>query len=254
MTVVTTKGREQWLLPLSGMLLVMGALLGLQVHTWRKNDPTLWQRGQAGQVLRSYQVQVNKQKDEIDQLRAQLTKYESEAANNGLPKVLNDELQSNKASLGLVPLEGPGVVLELADSVNHVSKDLGDATFVVHDYDLVQVTNVLWASGAEAIALNGQRLVAGSAVVCSGPLVQVNHETIPSPFIFTVIGDPDTLMSGLNIANGQLDGLRALGFRVKVTRQDKVQVPAIAVAPKLKFAHPAPSKASPESAAKEESK
>ncbi len=109
MSVMKAQSRERWLLPLSGMLLVMGALLGLQYHTWRANDPALWQRGQAGQVLRSYRAEMEKQKTEIGDLRAKLTTYENEASTGGLRGVLNDELQKAKIGLGTVPVEGPGI-------------------------------------------------------------------------------------------------------------------------------------------------
>ncbi len=196
MSVMKMQSRERWLLPLSGMLLVMGGLLGLQYHTWRANDPALWQRGEAGQVLRSYRSEMDKQKTEIGDLRAKLTTYENKASGGGFSEVLNSELQKAKVGLGTVPVQGPGIVLELSDPVRRANKDLGEV-FVLHDWDLIQVINQLWATGAEAISLNGQRIIAGTAVVCSGPLVQVNHETIPSPFIFTVIGDQKTLTSGL---------------------------------------------------------
>jgi len=243
MTATPASGRERWLLPLSGMLLVMGGLLGVQYHTWTKYDPSQWQRGDAGKLLRGQQVRLDQQKEEIGQLRAQLTRYENEATSGSLSGVINEELQKSKMALGLVPLEGKGITLELGDSATQVKKDFGDSSFVVHDFDLLQLTNLLWASGAEAVSLNGQRIVSGSAIVCSGPLVQVNHETIPVPFVFTAVGDPDTLLSGLNMPNGLLDMLRGYGFRIKLARQDKAYVPAIAVAPRFRFAHPTRAKA-----------
>ena len=237
MTSVTTKrGPERWLWPLSGMLLVMGLLLGVQVHAWHQNDPGQWPRGQVGKVLRSYQVQVSEHKSEIERLRAQLTEYENGSA-HGVVGGIGDQLKRSKIGLGLEPMEGPGITLEVADGAPRPAEESGAAEIgIVHDWHLALVVNELWADGAEAISLNGQRIGTGSAIVCSGRLVQVNRETIPSPFVFQVIGDPKTLTSGLKMTGGLLDALRGDELKVTLTEQDHVTTPALSVSPALKLA------------------
>ncbi len=261
MASLSNTGRERWLLPLSGILLVMGALLGVQVHTQMAQPDALTTRRTSAiaEIFHSSQEQVQSQKTEIDGLRRQLAKYEQEAAEGrgDFPKLLSEQLQADKMSLGLIPLHGPGILFEVGDATARPSSDagLGDIDpFIVHDSDLALAVNELWANGAEAISLNGQRLVSGSAIVCSGRLVQVNREIIPSPFVFTVIGDPKTLISGLSMPSGLLDQFRLCNFKLKVTRQADVVVPAIAVQPKFKFARPVPADRAAELLAAQEPK
>ena len=240
---VRIKGGDRWLLPLSGILLVMGGLLGVQVHTQSQRSTFEIGRNTSllGEVLGASREQVDAQKKEIDQLRQRLATYEKTAVSDqGMTKVIQDELQRARIALGLVPLKGPGILLELDDST--LRSATGEPTsgdfFVVHDYDLIQLTNELWADGAEAIALNDQRLVLGSAIVCSGRLITVNHVAISAPFVFTVIGNQPNLLSALNIRDGFIDAKRTLGFQVKLTPKDEVEVPAVAISTKYQFAKP----------------
>jgi uncharacterized protein YlxW (UPF0749 family) len=238
---IQLKGSDRWLLPLSGILLVMGGLLGMQVHTQRQRGVTeIGRRTSAlAEVLSANQSQAEEQRKEIASLRQRLTDYEKEASSGqGMTKVITEELQASRIALGLVPLKGPGVVLEVNDSTL-LGKDSGDNDLLlIHEGDLVAITNELWADGAEAIAVNGQRLVAGSAFVCSGRLIRVNNEAISAPFTFTAIGDQRNLVSGLNMPNGLIDKMRVMEFQVNLTQKNDLEVPPIAVTPKYRFATP----------------
>ena len=236
-----TKASERWLLPLSAILLVMGGLVGLQVHTQSlRGEMEIGRRTSAlGEMLRSNQTQVEAYKKEIGDLRTRLAKYETTATKDeGMSQLITEELQTSRAALGLVPLRGPGITLEISDSTLPAIKGVDAEPFLVHDYDLIQLLNELWADDAEAISVNGQRIVLGSSIICSGRLVQVNHVPISAPFVFTAIGTVDNLVSGLNIRNGVLDTMKGWGFKVKLTPHEQVEVPAVSVAPKFRLARP----------------
>jgi uncharacterized protein YlxW (UPF0749 family) len=238
------KGSDRWMLPLSAILLVMGGLLGVQVHTQSlRTDPFGGRRTSAlGEMLRSTEVQSNAKTKEIDSLRVKLAKYENAAGSDtDVSKLLAKTLAESKLQLGLVPVKGPGIVVELADSTAPIPKEMqgSDITpWVVHDYDLIQMTNELWADGAEAISINGQRIVTGSAINCAGRLIQVNHVPVAPPFIFRAIGNRQNLVAGLNMPGAIVQNLRANQLQVKVTSQEMVEVPAVEVAPRIQFAKP----------------
>jgi len=220
----------------------LGGLLGVQIHTQKLRGASKVgrQTGALVTMLTATQVQLEGQSKEIERLRARLAEYEKQAAGEkGMVKLMSEELRSSRIALGLFPVKGPGIELELRDSTMRVGSDIGgQADFVVHDFDLVQVANELWAAGAEAISLNRQRLAAGSAITCSARLIQVNNVTIPSPFVFLAIGDRDKLISALNIRDGVLDRLRVMEFHVKLTPKEEIVIPPIAVAPKYEYAQP----------------
>ncbi len=227
---------------IAAVCLVLGGLLAVQVHTQMARGASKVGRQTSAlvEMLTTTQAQVEGQKKEIERLRARVAKYEKEAASEkGLMRLMSEELRSTRITLGLFPVRGPGIELELGDSTMRAGTQIGDqGSFVIHDFDLVQVANELWAAGAEAVSLNGQRLAAGSAITCSGKLIEVNGATISTPFTFLAIGDRDKLMSALNIRGGVLDGMRLLQFHVKLTPKEQLIIPPIGVAPKYEFAQP----------------
>lgn len=112
------------------------------------------------------------------------------------------------AQTGFGPVTGPGVEISVDDAPN------GEA---VRDEDLSLLVNGLWAAGAEAIAINGKRLTARSAIRNAGAAINVNGAPLSPPYVVSAIGDDKTLQADLLETT---TGLRfvnladALGFRV----------------------------------------
>jgi uncharacterized protein YlxW (UPF0749 family) len=227
---------------MTGAALVLGALAGVQVHSQQVRGATEGGRRTRALIsmLTAGQAQLDEQRQEIERLRARAATYEKEAASDkGLTRLMNEELDSSRIAMGLLPAKGPGISLELGDSTIPAGEDAaGQDLFVVHDYDLLHLANELWAAGAEAVSLNGQRLVAASSIICSGRLIQVNKVTVSGPFTFVAIGNKENLISALNIRDGYLDRLRTLKFQVKLTALDEAVVPPVAVTPKYEYAQP----------------
>jgi uncharacterized protein YlxW (UPF0749 family) len=242
METSSIQGRR-WILSITAACLVLGGLLGVQAHTQRLRGATEVGRRTSALIerLTASEDQLDKQREEIERLRTRLTEYGEEAASErGLVRLMTEELSNARIALGISPVQGPGIELELADSTMPAGDEFGDQdVFVVHDFDLLHITNELWAAGAEAIALNGQRLVSGSAITCSTRLIKVDEVTISSPFTFLAIGDPDNLASALNIRDGVLDRLQVLQFQVKLTPREQVLIPPVAVGRQYELARPA---------------
>ncbi len=118
-----------------------------------------------------------------------------------------DTLNQAQFLAGLTPVQGPGVVVTLRDSKKPFPYSAGMPAGmappnIIHDSDINQVVNELKAAGAEAIAVNNQRLVATSAVRCAGPTVYVNNTAQAPPFVIQAIGDPKTLAEALTMPGG----------------------------------------------------
>ena len=91
--------------------------------------------------------------------------------------VPNDSLGQARFLAGLTPVQGPGVVVTLRDSKKPFPRNMPQGMAppsIIHDSDINQVVNELKAAGAEAIAVNDQRLVATSSVRTAGPTVLIN--------------------------------------------------------------------------------
>ncbi|MGM7421102.1 DUF881 domain-containing protein [Cellulosimicrobium sp. CpK407] len=130
---------------------------------------------------------------------------------------------------GRLPAEGPGVEIEVVEGAEAL-----DA------FSLFNVLEELRNAGAEAMEVNGVRLVASSYFEDSAEGVVVDGQTISSPYRWNVIGDPSTLETALEIPGGAMASLRADGARTTITQQDRVEVTATVEPAAPQYATPVP--------------
>lgn len=128
-----------------------------------------------------------------DAVAAELVEAQESALAAGDP-ALFERLEELEVASGAVPLQGPGLVLELVDAPLEEQHE-GGAASLVQDVDLQIVTNGLWAAGAEAIAVNGERLTALSAIRSVGPAILVDLVPLVSPYRVEVLGDPQSIQT-----------------------------------------------------------
>jgi len=227
------------------VFITLGALAGLQIKTTtalrQQGNPQGARTEVVLALYRNAQEELDRRGEEIKNLRQQIEDQQKDMA-QGISRYesLRRELERMKIMAGLVPVKGPGVIVDLADSPKRVSPEEEQNLYMIHDSDIGDVVNELKAAGAEAISVNGQRIVALSAIRCSGPIIEINGKAIPSPYEIRAIGDPDTLESALNLPMGILDRLRLATIVAKVTKQPEgIEIPALAVTPTPRFAVPA---------------
>ena len=92
---------------------------------------------------------------------------------------------------GYVPVRGPGVRIEVDSAPNAVPND------EIRDEDLALLVNGLWTAGAEAIAVNDQRIVALGGIRNTNRAIHVNGRPLTAPYVIEAIGDPGTLQARL---------------------------------------------------------
>jgi len=174
---------------------------------------------------------------QVTELRKQLEKYEGAAARGvSVAETLNKEVESLRIALALKAMQGPGVTVRLEDPQVQAR---GGPPVVVTYQDVVAMVNELWAAGAEVIAINGQRITATTGFSQVGGTVVVNLQRLNQPFAIEAIGDPATLENALTIRGGMMEGLRALGLRITITRQERLLVPASKAPITFEYAKPA---------------
>ncbi len=113
---------------------------------------------------------------------------------------LNHQIEQIKFYNGFTDVRGPGIMLRVSDSTSE-DPNLDIMERIVHDVDIAVLLNDLKAAGAEAIEINGKRIINISEVVCAGPLIRVNAEVIPAPFVIIAIGDMDELYDAVTEEN-----------------------------------------------------
>ncbi|TMK82940.1 MAG: DUF881 domain-containing protein [Actinobacteria bacterium] len=98
---------------------------------------------------------------------------------------------------GLADVTGPGVVVEMRDSLLRRSPTGDPNDLVIHQQDIQAVVNALWAGGAEAMSINGERLTSDSAVRCVGNTLLLHGSVYAPPYRISAIGDPGALSAVL---------------------------------------------------------
>jgi uncharacterized protein YlxW (UPF0749 family) len=107
----------------------------------------------------------------------------------------SDQLETEKMNAALVAMTGPGLVITLDDSQE--VRESANVNYVIHEEYLRQIVNVLWSGGAEAIAINDQRLTGQSEIFCSGAFIQINGTRQSPPYRIVVLGSQSDLRAAL---------------------------------------------------------
>ena len=247
MTSMTARLRSipSWQVTLGAALLGLGFLIAAQLAA---EGPRVRYTTQERAPLIETATQLQRRQDELKarilQLRDQI--QTTEHAGEGSAQLvgeLNDQLQEARIAAGLIPLTGTGIVLQLEDSDEPVAPGADAADYLVGARDLRSVVEELWAAGAEAIAVNGERITPTSAIIDVGPSVLVNAAYLAGPYQVTALG-ADDLYDRLSASPGFVDLLRTraqgFGIQVSIAEPEAVDMPAFAGTVTLRYARPEP--------------
>jgi uncharacterized protein YlxW (UPF0749 family) len=185
----------------------------------------------------------------LDDLRSRVDRTRDAALRaSDVGQLALDRLAAAERGAAAVAVTGPGLKVTLADAQANADSDpVGGSTpassgGVVRDSDVQLVVNALWAAGAEAISINGQRLGPTSTIRTAGEAILVDFAPVSSPYEVSAIGDPDTL-SRRFLADSQVDALavvsQSYGLRFEFAKEDHLSLPA-ATPSELHFAVPVP--------------
>ena len=175
--------------------------------------------------------QITGERDRVSSLQDQIVRMRER--NVGLQERL-DQMTSTaqttvarmrrlETNTGFVAVSGPGVRATVDDAPN------GDPAQAVRDEDLALLVDGLWSAGAEAIAINGQRLTTLSAIRNSGPAIHVNGRPLAPPYTVLAIGDTRTLQADLldSTHGSEFYSLaRQLQFVFELRNEDSMSLPA----------------------------
>lgn len=167
----------------------------------------------------------------VASLENDVLEIEAEALRNlDVADEVRRTLSTAQAWVGTVRVTGPGVVVELndADPGAVVSPDCTPNLQSVLDFDLQLVINGLWAAGAEAVSVNGERITPMTAIRAVDDVILVNIRPIGPPYQVSAIGDPDSLGNDFLIGPGG-NWLRQIatdcGIRFDIVTHESLTLP-----------------------------
>jgi len=232
-----------WQVTLFVALLALGFLVAAQA---RSEAPrvryTTQERAPLVETVVGLQAQQDALKAQILDLRSRITaSEEGTVGSTQQVRDLNAALLAARVAAGIVALEGPGIVLQLEDSQVSVPAGAAATDYRVSARDLQAVVEELWLAGAEAISINGERIVPTAAIVDIGGSVLVNSAYLAPPYQVAAIG-PGDLYGVLAASPGFVDLVRArvdpFGIRISSAQPKTVTVPAYAGSVTLRYARP----------------
>lgn len=148
---------------------------------------------------------VESESDRVARLSAKVDALSDEiavlSAEQGSPASADPNLsETTSVAVGTVPVTGPGITVSLDDAPPDgvYPSEVRPDDLVVHQQDVQAVINALWAGGAEAMTLQGQRVTAMSAFRCAGNILTLHGRVFSPPYVVQVVGDPTELRAALD--------------------------------------------------------
>lgn len=224
-----------------GPALVVGLLaflLTVDLHTQNEASKlTEGRRSQLAAAVAERQRHTAELETSLTRLRAQLTAL-AEKGSTTLQEIQSAVDRIQEAS-GTTELSGPGLVVRLSDAADADQSTQNDNR--IQDVDIQAVVNALWSAGAEAVAVNGQRLVSTSAIRNAGGAVLVNFSVLTSPYVVTAIGDVAAMRSSFaasEIATRFHAWEQIYGLGFDVTTDARARIPAYQGILRFRYAEP----------------
>lgn len=220
--------------------LVLGLLGAMAVVQVRRGEPvTERQRSALIAQIRQRTAETEGLRRQADGLRGQTEILRrSVLARSEEGRRARRELDRSAEGAAAAPAAGGGAVVTVDDA--RAARESGDArqNGRIYDLDLQRIVNALWAAGARAVSVNGQRMGAMTAIRSAGDAILVDYRPLSPPYVATAVGDADTIASAFaDSPEGRtLRTLKAtFGIRYDIRKEDSVRLPA-APAPTLRYA------------------
>ena len=193
---------------------------------------------------------VRQQTEEVDALRAEARALSAEvdALSEDLVASGATDIQETVEGLevpaGLAAMAGPGLTVELDDAPSDVisGSGLDPNLLVVHQQDIQAVVNAMWAGGAEAMTIQGQRVISTTGIKCVGNTVVLHGIPYSPPYVITAVGDPAAMLNSVNESpyiDIYLDYVERYDLGWDVIPHSEVRLPAYEGSLELDYARPA---------------
>ena len=188
---------------------------------------------------------LNKETEELEKLiivKEDQSKIFEGIANGdeNIIDILTVELENNKTIAGFKEVEGSGIIIKMQDNMAEGAFGEESNLDVIHDADVLRIINDLRRAGADAISINGQRVLSISEIKCGGPVIKVNSKSVAAPFFIKAIGDPKLLNAAINAPNTYAYTILKNVYKldIETTVEDNIVIPAYNKRFNFKYAKP----------------
>ncbi|MDD2217627.1 MAG: DUF881 domain-containing protein [Eubacteriales bacterium] len=170
------------------------------------------------QNLENVQNRINDAKEKLQDYEENLYNQESK----DILENISDEYIKYGIYSGRLSVHGPGVIITVDDGNRELFDGEDINNLLVHDEDVFMIINELKRAGAEAISVNGQRILSDTSISCSGYTVRINGVTYARPFKIQAIGNARKMSSILLGPEGYATNLKEWGVIFKIKTSDEI--------------------------------
>ena len=195
---------------------------------------------------------VRAEKQRSDELQARLASLNHEVdqlshqVDDATVARLHEQVDQLSEPAGFAAVTGPGVTVVLDDAPKsevekYREENKDENELVVHQQDIQAVVNALWAGGAEAMTIQGQRVISTTGIKCVGNTVLLHGVPYSPPYRISAIGDPTQLQASLDASDyidAYLTFVAAHGLGYDVSASEGLAFPAYEGSSTLKYARP----------------
>ncbi|KHL10476.1 uncharacterized protein YlxW (UPF0749 family) [Mumia flava] len=190
-------------------------------------------------LVQERRSKVDSEQQVIDDLRSQIDDLTQEVDNERIDDV-RAEADALRSGAGFTEVTGPGLQVALDDAPREVEvSGLDPNLLVVHQQDIQAFVNALWAGGAEAITLQGQRLISTTGIKCVGNTVILDGVPYSPPYVIEAVGNPTTLYTALGRSQAvdiYRDYVEEYQLGLDITTRSQVVAPAYSTSVDLQYA------------------
>ncbi len=230
----TRRASLGWRLLVPVTALGAGLMFATSASTAQGTDLRAGRFSQLTDLITSTSASVEQQQKDAALLRQEVASAQrGSAASSSTVAAETARGDALAGAAGLSAVKGPGLTVHLDDAPRPKAGDRAASDnpddLVVHQQDVQSVINAMWAGGAEAMTVMGERVVSTTAVRCVGNTLLIQGRLVGPPFIISAIGDPEAMRSALDLEPGVAlfrQYVEDYGLGYRVARQRTLHLPA----------------------------
>ena len=212
-----------WQLPLAIVLLCFGFLAVAQYRTHIAYSHSLETQSYSNlsTLTLSLMDRRSQLQTEVNSLKIELEDIEDSLHSGvSLTDTIEARINTLQTAIGMGEVSGPGISATITSESSQLIA-----------YDLIDIVNELFVSGAEAVSINNQRITARTQIAdldagYGNFNIVIDSQTLLSPVVIRAIGNPTTLEAGLVYSGGISDILRLLHIFPVVKQEENISIPA----------------------------
>lgn len=231
---------RKWVIPITLVCIISGFFLSFQLKVQANNNntnPLSQKNTNLVMIINDLEEEIKNQENIIEKIRNDLSGLENRPIPGELQELQN-QLKDARIVAGLTSVVGKGIVITIDDNKEGLKTNPNDDPnkYIVHYEHILNIVSELRVGNAEAISINGQRLITSSEIRCVGNVILINTTRIAPPFEIKAIGSPKHLAE--IVTNGELDIMQSLNYPITLQEADEIIIPAYKSDMQFRYAKP----------------